>query len=823
MSSQTVIQDSLSGFDLDNCLKSAHEHGCYAQEAKFFVKKAQRDYIKSKFGLSGPVPATKFNPSTIMSAPCVDEDFETVSTGTLSSSAWVAQMSNNTSGSSVPCATTAVTYSSNNTYALVVTTPVTDVLCGNVATSPFGGSNILSLNRNNFSTVPSRVAQTFSVTGSNFIYNYAYKGVINANGGHSCCEQPTLIFNFYDCSNALINAMSRTIFSATCATNPDGSFWTSSSGIHYTPNWVIHSLNLSSYIGSCVTAEVIATGCIYTGHEGYLYYDALCTNTFSPMYVNGTFATTYSTCTQNVLLAYPSGLSTYSWQGPPGSGVSGSTVSAVSTSVSGNYSVTATTGTSTISQTMSLTILGLPSISISAASPTVCYGEAMTLFALSPSQNTYTWTGGANGNSISVSPSVASVYSVTGQNLNGCRSVAFYTLNVYGPLNVVVTGPSSICDGASATLTAITNTAPATYLWSSGGTGSVTVVTPSVASDYTVTTTTAWGCSKSATQSISVLPVPAAQASSSSSTLCAGSWFTLTAGPAGGIAYWWTWPSQPWNPNMQTLMIQPPLGTTIFTVTVTGVNGCTASAATGVTVYPVPTVSLVPSFSVFCVGEPMTLTAIGTGIVSYSWSLGALTPTPGTSVHSFTPGGTITQYHTHVANIFGCKATTQVYPPVYAALNDAVIYADSYYVCPGDPVTLNVTGSILSNFLWSTGDTLQVITVNPFSTTSYSVLMSGAYGCPERATYTVVVFPCDFVGMHSNFLDPELTILPNPSGVFFVIKSNTEITLTLYNSLGQLVRQLAVKANEDFRVDSLKPGVYYLFGAGRARKIIIDY
>src|SRR4051812_41614182 len=90
--------DSLSGFSIGHARIQADLHGCKGDEADFFLKKEQRNFIKKKFKLETKISSNavskKFNPATTANLPCIDEDFETLPTGTLSSTAWTAQVSN---------------------------------------------------------------------------------------------------------------------------------------------------------------------------------------------------------------------------------------------------------------------------------------------------------------------------------------------------------------------------------------------------------------------------------------------------------------------------------------------------------------------------------------------------------------------------------------------------------------------------------------------------------------------------------------------------------------------------------------------------------
>jgi PKD repeat protein len=77
--------------------------------------------------------------------------------------------------------------------------------------------------------------------------------------------------------------------------------------------------------------------------------------------------------------------------------------------------------------TKTITVIPLPNVTVSHA--TICSGETATLTASGAS--TYTWSNGASGASITVTPAIFSVYTVTGIT-NGCSKMAntFVTVNV---------------------------------------------------------------------------------------------------------------------------------------------------------------------------------------------------------------------------------------------------------------------------------------------------------------------------------------------------------------------------------------------------------
>ncbi|MEN8225351.1 MAG: hypothetical protein ABFS05_08325, partial [Bacteroidota bacterium] len=90
--------------------------------------------------------------------------------------------------------------------------------------------------------------------------------------------------------------------------------------------------------------------------------------------------------------------------------------------------------------------------------------------------------------------------------------------------------------------------------------------------------------------------------------------------------------------------------------------------------------------------------------------------------------------------------------PVQVDISSApVVSVNSETICFGDSATL--TATILSGtgpytYLWSTGDTTSSIMVSPDTTTQYTVVVTGANGCPsnpETSTVTVIPLPVCFI------------------------------------------------------------------------------
>jgi hypothetical protein len=150
---------------------------------------------------------------------------------------------------------------------------------------------------------------------------------------------------------------------------------------------------------------------------------------------------------------------------------------------------------------VTLTVTPSPAITLVASQTSVCPSNSVSIGATGA--NTYTWSTGANGALVSVTPTASTVYTVSGETTPGCigtSSIAITTNSV--PVVNVASSASLICAGQPVNLTA---SGASSYVWNTAATTTVISVTPSVTTSYTVTGTAPNTCSIATvyTQSVS--------------------------------------------------------------------------------------------------------------------------------------------------------------------------------------------------------------------------------------------------------------------------------------------------------------------------------
>ena len=195
------------------------------------------------------------------------------------------------------------------------------------------------------------------------------------------------------------------------------------------------------------------------------------------------------------------------------------------------YTVTGTSAAG-CTNTASATVTINPTISVTASFTSVCTGQSVTLTATG-SGSSYTWSGGVV-NGVSFTPATTTTYTVTGT-LGACTATATQTITVGvgTPTVIANTTSNTICAGDAVTLT---GSGATTYVWT-GGVIDAIAFNPSATTTYTVTGTTG-GCSNTATQTITVNPIPSVTANATNTVLCAGQAVTLTG--AGATSYSWS-------------------------------------------------------------------------------------------------------------------------------------------------------------------------------------------------------------------------------------------------------------------------------------------
>jgi gliding motility-associated-like protein len=318
------------------------------------------------------------------------------------------------------------------------------------------------------------------------------------------------------------------------------------------------------------------------------------------------------------------GGNTYDWNQTLGAGAS-HTVSPTTTTV---YTVTATDGNG-CTATDNVTVNVNPTPNAFAGNDiTICNGSSVTISA--SGGTSYDWDNSLGaGQSHTVTPAGTTTYIVTVTDGSGCTATDDITVTVGAALIPSAGTDTSVCLNQSITLFA---SGGVIYSWEDdlgnviSGTNSVSI-TPTTSGYYYVFVSDGGSCNGMDSVFVDVNALPIADAGTDAS-LCIGDTVTISA--TGGGTY--DWDNSLGSGQSHDVF---PTGNTTYNVTVTDVNGCTATDDVSIVVNALPTV-IASNDAAICAGISTTISA--SGATTYSWdnSLGS-----GAS-HTISPTATTT-------------------------------------------------------------------------------------------------------------------------------------------------------------------------------------
>jgi Zn-dependent metalloprotease len=323
------------------------------------------------------------------------------------------------------------------------------ILTGGGATNYTWSANAGSATTNSVSVSPT-TNTTYTVTGSN----------------GSCTGTKTVSVVVTNAPNVTASASASSICSGS------GTMLTASGATNYT--W---STNAGSATTNTVSVSPTTnTTYTVTGSNGS------CTGTktvsvvvtSSPNVIASASSSTICSGLSTTLTG--NGATSYTWSANAGSATTSTvSVSPASTTV---YTVTGANGGCSGVSTLTVTVNPSPTLTVNDI--TICDGTSGILTA--SGATSYTWTTGATTNTISVSPTVTTVYNVTGVS-GGCGAGRNVTVTV-NPSPTLTVNNATICAGATATLTASGATS---YTWTTGALTNTIAVSPTVTTVYNVT------------------------------------------------------------------------------------------------------------------------------------------------------------------------------------------------------------------------------------------------------------------------------------------------------------------------------------------------
>ena len=306
------------------------------------------------------------------------------------------------------------------------------------------------------------------------------------------------------------------------------------------------------------------------------------------------------TCIGGIVTLSGAGASTYTWN----NGITNAL--AFSPVATATYTVTGTDGNGCINtDQVIVTVNPLPAVN-AGVDQIVCFGTSVTLTGTGA--NTYTWDN-AITNGVSFVPAVGTLtYTVTGTSGANCIATDQVDVTV-NPIPVVGAGiDQAVCAGVSVTLS---GSGASTYTWDNGILNGISFV-PLTTTTYTVTGTSAFGCTFTDQVVVTVNPIPNVFAGNDL-VLCENQTATLTG--SGATTYTWD------NGVSNGVTFTPSVGTLTYTVTGTTAFGCTNTDQLTILVNPLPAVSFMPGVTLGCVPLTTSLTNTSPNSVNCVWTI----------------------------------------------------------------------------------------------------------------------------------------------------------------------------------------------------------
>jgi hypothetical protein len=407
--------------------------------------------------------------------------------------------------------------------------------------------------------------------------------------------------------------------------------------------------------------------------------------------------------------------------------------------VAGNYIITvkdANNCTATVSATITQPSSALTSTVVAIQPQCFAFGSISLNVSGGTAPYTYDWSDiTGNINPKDRSGLSGGTYTVQITDANGCMSTANVTLNTptgCAPVNVCQSSTNYIFSVApDPTNTSYTWTIPAGAIIVSGlGTHQIVVNMTGVASNtyqVCVKANNACGTSAQTCQEINVI-TPIANASAN--PVCSGA--TLQFFANGGSIYSWSGPSGFSSASTNPVIFNATTANNgTYTVTVTDINGCRASATTNVTVNPSPTASTIATNTACGLNNGAVNATVsgGTSPYTYAWSNGATTQ----NITQLVSG----VYNLTVTDLNGCKITTN--GTVTSSTGPVITKTQTNILCAGSNtgsiITAVTGGTSPYSYSWSNGATSP--NLSNLAAGTYILTVVDALGCDNQISVTI--------------------------------------------------------------------------------------
>ncbi len=451
------------------------------------------------------------------------------------------------------------------------------------------------------------------------------------------------------------------------------------------------------------------------------------------------------------------------------------------------YTVTADNGagcTGTATETITVNSIPATPVITPGGATTFCAGSSVTLTSSAASGNT--WSTGETSQSIVVSNTGTYTVMISNGTCSATSTPVAVTVNSV-PATPVVTpnGATAFCAGSSVTLTSSSATG---NVWSTGETTQSIVV--SNAGTYSITNSNGTCSVTSAPVAVTVSSIPATPVITpdGATTFCEGGDVTLTSSSVTG---------NNWSTGVTSQSINVTT-TGTYLLTNTDANGCVSPAASVlVTVKPLPNVSAGADQTV-CKGT--TITLLGSGAASYSWTGGITNGTPFVINNQSTFEVTGTGSN-------GCTNTDQVMVFVNNLPNVSISAIPTFCVSHGSAVLnqgtpaggtysgTGITGTVFNPSVAGAG-------VHPVTYT-----YTDQNSCQNTASSAITVDQC--LGV-DEWTANQLSVYPNPTTGLTNIGFPGAFTYAVTDAQGRMILDGIASDATKLDLSAFSDGVYQL-------------
>lgn len=398
----------------------------------------------------------------------------------------------------------------------------------------------------------------------------------------------------------------------------------------------------------------------------------------------------------------------------------------------------------------------------------------------------YTWSNGFIGDTLAFEGTTDTVFSVIGATALGCINYDTLSITIHEVPIVTAFGENSICEGDTATVTAIGAT---TYVWEGVLEGETVDLTPVADSAVSFVGYNVYGCADFSIFNINVDPAPVIQFIGPA-YLCEGDSSSLEIVTDGVFT---------WSDGSQSAIIPvTPFDDTTYVVTSIGGNGCPRTSTYPVMVYPYPELTFSGPTSV-CYGDTALVMLEGADAVIWSNGL------QGDSL-TFVPQGsqTILLFGSNVegcTTIYPYTITVNPLPQVQFAFSaDTLCESGTGISWTASPVGGQLSGDGIVNNWFELGAAL-----NGVNTVSYTV--ANEFNCEATASDQIIVETCLDT---QDALSTTLQLYPNPATEQALLTWQGSATYTVVNSQGRLVLEGQFSSRVLLDVAPWAAGIYMI-------------